>query len=134
METGAEELQVGELDRDNLALGFLVGFGSDQILASIRNMVKSPPSPSAGQATLNSSVTGTVKQGNTPVADATVELLGTTITARTNAKGEFSLIAVPVKADTYLMKVSFANKSKDVPVIVNDAKPVKVLEPIDILS
>ena len=108
-----------------VVLGFIVGFGSDQIIAAIRSMTKGAQAGGAQATPLTSSVSGSVTQAKVPVVNATVALVGTTLTARTDAKGEFSLIAVPVRSDPYTLKASAADKAKEVTVSVKDPGPVK---------
>ncbi|HEX2827333.1 MAG TPA: carboxypeptidase regulatory-like domain-containing protein [Burkholderiales bacterium] len=109
-----------------VALGFLVGFASDQILASIRGMIKSQPLGSAMQTPLAGSIKGAVTQGDKPVQNATVVLLSTTLNAKTDDKGGFLLTAVPTKSDPYTLRVTAADKSKEVPVTVKDPAQVTV--------
>ena len=107
-----------------VALGFLVGFGSDQILASIRGMVKG--SQGAVATPIGTSIQGTVTRAGDPVANATVALDGTTLTTRTDAKGEFILLAVPIRTEPYLLKVTAAEKKKQLDVKAVDPAPVKL--------
>ena len=109
-----------------VALGFLVGFASDQILASIRGMIKSQQLGGATQAPLTGSLKGTVTQGDKPVVNATVALLSTTLAAKTDEKGGFTLLAVPTKSDPYTLRVTAADKTKEVPVTVKEPALVTV--------
>jgi len=109
-----------------VALGFLVGFGSDQILGAIRGMVKAGPSTTPTSSSVTGSITGVVSRGAAPIRDAEVSLLSTTLTATTDEDGEFTLIAVPVKDDPYMLRVSAAGTIKDLQISVSNPAPVTV--------
>jgi hypothetical protein len=100
-----------ESSGSTVALGFVVGFGSDQILQLIRSMVKS--TQGAAPATpLAMSIQGKVVRGDVPVSAAKVTVEGRTKEARTDAQGEFALTGLPLRPEGYVIAIAAGGQTQ----------------------